>query len=48
MMTEQSEVKTGQISVDEPTTRGIMSYYGIDNHDELVRYIRHLRIEHND
>ena len=47
-MTEQNEVKTGQISIDEPTTREIMSYYRIDNHDELVRYIRHFGIEHSD
>jgi len=47
-MTEQREVRTGQISIDEPTTIEMMIYYGIDNHDELVRYIRHLGIEHDD
>ena len=47
-MTEQSEVKIGQISIDEPTIKEIISYYRINNHDELVRYIRHLGIEHND
>jgi hypothetical protein len=46
-MTEQNRIKTGSISIDEPTTREIMDYYSI-NHDELVRYIKGLGIEHND
>jgi len=41
------EIRASQISIDEPATREIMRYYGID-HDELVRYIRHLGIEHDD
>ena len=48
MISEQNKVKEGQVSIDEPTTMGIMSYYRIDDHDELVRYIRRLGIEHND
>jgi hypothetical protein len=47
-MTEENEVKTGELSVDESTMSEIMSYYRIDNHDEPVRYIRHLEIEHID
>ena len=45
-MTEQYEAN--QISIDEETTKEIMNYYGIDSHDELARYIRHLGIQHND
>lgn len=47
-MTEENEVKTRQITIDELTTREIMSYYRIHNHDELVRHMRSLGIEHND
>lgn len=47
-MTEQNEVRTDELSLDESTTTEIMDYYRIDSHDELVRYIRHLGIEHND
>jgi len=45
---KEQVVNAGKISIDEPTTRAIMSHYKIDNHDELVRYIRHLGIEHKD
>ena len=41
-MTEQ------KISIDEPTMRQIMGYYGIGNHDALARYVKSLGIEHED
>jgi hypothetical protein len=47
-MTDQNNTRTTRLSIDEPTAREIMSYYGIDSHDELARYIRYLGIEHND
>jgi hypothetical protein len=47
-MKYQNETKTIPISIDEPTAESIMNYYGIDNHDELVRYVKSLGIEHND
>ena len=46
-MTEQSQVKTGTASIDEPTAREMMGYYRI-NHDAFVNYIKSLGIEHND
>jgi hypothetical protein len=46
-MTERNEINTGALSIDEPTAREIMGYYRI-NHDEFVRYIKSLGIEHND
>ena len=36
-MTNQNQIKTCQISIDEPTTiERIMSYYRMDDHDKLV------------
>jgi hypothetical protein len=48
-MTEQNDVMTAaELGTDESTARGIMRYYGIDSHDELVKYIRHLGVGHSD
>ena len=47
-MAEKDLAERTLVSIDEPTAREIMSYYKIDDHDELARYIRHLGIEHND
>ena len=35
------------ISIDEPTAKEMMGYYNI-NHDEFVKYVKSLGIEHND
>jgi len=41
-MTEQNEIKTGPISIDEPTAREMMGYYKIENPDKFVKYIKSL------
>jgi hypothetical protein len=41
-MTEQNEIRTGPISIDEPTARELMSYYKIESHDKFVKYIKSL------
>lgn len=44
-MTEQNEIKTGPITIDEPTAREkmmMMGYYKIENHDKFVKYIKSL------
>jgi hypothetical protein len=41
-------IEVRSASIDEKATKDIMSYYKIDNHDEFVRYIKSLGIEHND
>jgi hypothetical protein len=44
-MTEQNEIKTGPITIDEPTAREkmmMMAYYKIENHDKFVKYIKSL------
>ena len=46
-MIEQSHVKTGTTSIDEPTAREMMGYYRI-NHDAFVKYVKRLGIEHSD
>jgi hypothetical protein len=46
-MTEHNEITTNQISIDEPTAKEMMGYYKI-NHNEFVKYIKGLGIEHND
>jgi hypothetical protein len=45
-MTDQNALT--KIGIDEPTAKAIMRYYGIDNHDQLARYIRDLGIERID
>ncbi len=47
-MREQNQIKTGSISIDEPAAKEIMGYYRIKDHDEFVKYIKSLGIEHND
>lgn len=46
-MTEQNKIKKGPISIDEPTAKEMMDYYGI-NHDEFVKYLKSMGIDHND
>ena len=43
-MTEQNEIKTGPITIDEPTAREKMmiGYYKIENHDKFVKHIKSL------
>ena len=45
-MTEQNEIKTDPITIDEPTAREkmmmMMGYYKIENHDKFVKYIKSL------
>lgn len=46
-MTEYDGIRTGPLSIDEPTAKEMMGYYRID-HDEFVKYVKSLRIEHSD
>lgn len=46
-MREQNEITVNQIRIDEPTAKQMMGYYRI-KHDELVKYIKGLGIEHSD
>lgn len=41
-------IDTNTISIDEITARDIMRYYKIDNHDEFVRFIKSMGVEHYD
>ena len=37
-----------KMSIDEPTLRQIMDYYGIGSHDVFAKYVKSLGIEHKD
>jgi hypothetical protein len=47
MTEEQSGSGTGTLGIDEPTAREMMGYYKI-SHDEFVKYVKNLGIDHED